>query len=40
MGDIAIRMKKTVSWDPVKGRVDDKAGDALYRREYRKPYTV
>ena len=40
MGDIAIRMKKPVSWDPVKGKVDDKTGDALYRREYRKPYTV
>jgi hypothetical protein len=40
MGDIAIRMKKPVSWDPVKGKVDDKAGDVLYRREYRKPYAL
>ena len=40
MGDIAIRMKKPVSWDPVKGKVDDKTGDELYRREYRKPYTI
>ncbi len=40
MGDITIRMTKQVSWDPVKGKVDDKTGDMLYRREYRKPYTV
>ena len=40
MGDIAIRMNKTVSWDPANGKVDDMAGDELYRREYRKPYTV
>ncbi len=40
MGDIAIRMKKPVSWDPVKGKVDDKAGNKLYKRKYRKPYTV
>jgi len=40
MGDIAIRMKKKVSWDPAKGKVDDPAGDKLYIREMRKPYTV
>ena len=40
MGDIAIRMKKSVSWDPVKGKVDDKEGNKLYSRKYRKPYTI
>lgn len=40
MGDIAIRMKKPVSWDPVKGKVDDKEGNKLYGRKYRKPYSV
>ena len=40
MGDIAIRMKKKVSWDPVKGKVDDPAGDKLYVRKYRKPFEV
>jgi hypothetical protein len=40
MGDIAIRMKKKVSWDPVKGKVGDPAGDMLYVRKYRKPYEV
>ena len=40
MGDIAIRIKKKVSWDPVKGKVDDPIGDKLYVREMRKPYIV
>jgi predicted dehydrogenase len=40
MGDIAIRMQKPVSWDPVVGKVDDAEGDKLYVREMRKPYDV
>ena len=40
MGDIAIRSKKSVSWDPLKGKVDDKGGDKLYKRKYRKPYKI
>lgn len=38
MGDIAIRMKKQVTWNPVKGKVDDPKGNKLYIRKYRKPY--
>jgi predicted dehydrogenase len=38
MGDIAIRMQKQVSWDPVNGKVNDPEGHKLYLREYRKPY--
>jgi predicted dehydrogenase len=40
MGDIAIRMKKPVSWDPGKGKVDDPEGDKLYVRKMREPYKV
>ncbi len=41
MGDIAIRRKKNVTWDPVKGKVvDDKEGNNLYVRRMRKPYKV
>jgi predicted dehydrogenase len=40
MGDIAIRLQKPVSWDPVAGKVDDPEGDKLYVREMRKPYDV
>ena len=38
MGDIAIRMKKKVSWNPEKGKVDDPDGNKLYQRQYRRPY--
>ena len=40
MGDITIRMQKPVSWDPLKGEVDDPEGNKLYIREMRKPYDV
>lgn len=40
MGDIAIRMKKEVRWDPVEGRVNDPEGNSLYARTYRNPYAV
>jgi len=40
MGDIAIRMEKPVSWDPVKGEVDDPEGNSLYVREMRSPYDI
>jgi predicted dehydrogenase len=41
MGDIAIRAKSKVTWDPVKGKVvDHKEGNKLYVRDLRKPYGV
>ena len=41
MGDIAIRTKTKVTWDPVKGKITDhKEGNKLYIREMRKPYSV
>ncbi|MFC2123293.1 Gfo/Idh/MocA family protein [Bacteroidota bacterium] len=41
MGDIAIRRKKAVTWDPDKGEViNDQEGNGLYVREMRKPYKV
>lgn len=40
MGDIAIRMKRKVSWDPVSGEVSgDKEANKLYTRKMREPYT-
>ena len=39
MGDIAIRSKRDVTWDPLKGEVlDDEAANKLYIRKMRKPY--
>jgi predicted dehydrogenase len=39
MGDIAIRSKREVSWDPKKGKVvDDEAANNLFIREMREPY--
>lgn len=40
MGDIAIRMKKPVTWDPIQGKVDDPDGNKLYVREMRDPYKL
>ena len=40
MGDIAIRSRRSVTWDPVKGEVSgDKAANQLYIRKMRAPYT-
>jgi predicted dehydrogenase len=40
MGDIAIRMQRKVSWDPVKGEVSgDQEANKLYSRVMREPYT-
>lgn len=40
MGDIAIRSKRDLTWDPVKGEVvDDEAANKLYIRSMRKPYS-
>jgi predicted dehydrogenase len=40
MGDIAIRMGRKVSWDPVSGEVSgDTEANQLYIRSMRKPYT-
>ncbi len=40
MGDIAIRSKREVTWDPVKGEVvDDEAANKLYIRKMRAPYS-
>jgi hypothetical protein len=40
MGDIAIRSKRKVTWDPEKGEViGDKEANQLYIRKMRKPYT-
>jgi predicted dehydrogenase len=40
MGDIAIRTKRKITWDPVKGEVSgDKAANQLYIRSMREPYT-
>jgi len=39
MGDIAIRTKRKVTWDPKKGKViKDKEANVLYKREMRDPY--
>ncbi len=39
MGDIAIRSKREVTWDPNRGRVlEDVAANNLYIREMREPY--
>ncbi len=41
MGDIAIRTKRKVTWDPIKGEVvGDPEANKLYIREMRSPYTV
>jgi predicted dehydrogenase len=41
MGDIAIRMNRKVTWDPVKGEVvSDPESNKLYIREMRSPYQV
>ncbi|MBR9999157.1 MAG: Gfo/Idh/MocA family oxidoreductase [Cyclobacteriaceae bacterium] len=41
MGDIAIRTRKRVTWDPRKGEVvNDKEGNKLFIREMREPYRV
>jgi predicted dehydrogenase len=40
MGDIAIRMQREVSWDPVRGEVSgDNEANKLYTRPMREPYT-
>jgi predicted dehydrogenase len=40
MGDIAIRVQREVTWDPVRGSVpDDPEAAALYVRTMREPYT-
>jgi predicted dehydrogenase len=41
MGDIAIRTKRKVTWDPVKGEVSgDPEANSLFIREMRKPYNI
>jgi predicted dehydrogenase len=41
MGDIAIRTRNRVNWDPRKGKVvNDKEGNKLFIREMREPYRV
>jgi predicted dehydrogenase len=41
MGDIAIRTKRKVTWDPVKGEViGDPEANSLFVREMRKPYNI
>jgi predicted dehydrogenase len=40
LGDIAIRSKREVTWDPVKGEViGDEGANNLYTRKMRKPYS-
>ena len=40
MGDVAIRVKRKVNWDPKKGEVTgDKEANQLYTRPMREPYT-
>ncbi len=41
MGDIAIRTGRKISWNPLKGEVEnDREANSLFVREMRKPYTV
>jgi predicted dehydrogenase len=41
MGDIAIRTKRNIIWDPIKGEVvNDPEANKLFIREERSPYTV
>jgi hypothetical protein len=41
MGDIAIRTARKITWDPVKGEVENDAeANALFIREMREPYNV
>ena len=41
MGDIAIRTKRKITWDPEKGEVEnDSEANQLFIREMRLPYTV
>jgi predicted dehydrogenase len=41
MGDIAIRMNRKVTWDPIKGEVSgDPDANKLYIRDMRSPYQV
>jgi hypothetical protein len=41
MRDIAIRVKRKITWDPVKGEVvGDPEANKLFVRELRRPYGV
>ncbi len=41
MGDIAIRTARKITWDPIKGEIEnDVEANQLFNREMRKPYIV
>jgi len=41
MGDMAIRMNRKVSWDPIKGEtINDPEANKLFVREMREPYQI
>jgi len=41
MGNMAIRMNRKVSWDPIKGKtVNDPEANKLFEREMREPYQI